>query len=218
MCSCVSRAAAAAAVLVLRAVLLLLDADQWGQKAIGRKTTGTGRMRHLKDLPRRFKNGFREGEQPRWCTRCCWLPCVCCDCVGVAQAVQSWGWPAHVWQLRHLLYMSWQGGGCPSTSSCNMLTGRCNRARAAWHPLRYCAAGCKQLQQPVPVPCVTAELRSRGLSSSSSSSSSDVRLHSGAHAWGAALPDRVQQAMTCTLQEAGVCVLVAWTCCCRIQF
>jgi hypothetical protein len=36
--------------------------DQWGQKAIGRKTTGTGRMRHLKDLPRRFKNGFREGE------------------------------------------------------------------------------------------------------------------------------------------------------------
>jgi hypothetical protein len=42
---------------------LLLCADQWGQKAIGRKTTGTGRMRHLKDLPRRFKNGFREGEQ-----------------------------------------------------------------------------------------------------------------------------------------------------------
>lgn len=38
------------------------SAVQWGQKAIGRKTTGTGRMRHLKDLPRRFKNGFREGE------------------------------------------------------------------------------------------------------------------------------------------------------------
>ncbi|MEW5314455.1 MAG: hypothetical protein WDW38_005954 [Sanguina aurantia] len=36
---------------------------QWGQKAIGRKTTGTGRMRHLKDLPRRFKNGFREGSE-----------------------------------------------------------------------------------------------------------------------------------------------------------
>ncbi|CAM9297915.1 unnamed protein product, partial [Ectocarpus fasciculatus] len=34
---------------------------QWGQKAIRRKTTGTGRMRYLKDLPRRFKNGFREG-------------------------------------------------------------------------------------------------------------------------------------------------------------
>lgn len=37
--------------------------DQWGQKAIRRKTTGTGRMSYLKDLPRRFKNGFREGEQ-----------------------------------------------------------------------------------------------------------------------------------------------------------
>lgn len=30
-------------------------------KAIRRKTTGTGRMRYLKDLPRRYKNGFREG-------------------------------------------------------------------------------------------------------------------------------------------------------------
>lgn len=35
---------------------------QWGQKSIGRRTTGTGRMRHMKDLPRRFKNGFREGQ------------------------------------------------------------------------------------------------------------------------------------------------------------
>lgn len=26
-----------------------------------RKTTGTGRMRYLKDMSRRFKNGFREG-------------------------------------------------------------------------------------------------------------------------------------------------------------
>lgn len=34
---------------------------QWGQKAIRRRTTGTGRMRHLKTMPRRFKNGFREG-------------------------------------------------------------------------------------------------------------------------------------------------------------
>jgi len=34
---------------------------QWGQKSIRRRTTGTGRMRHMKDLPRRFKNGFREG-------------------------------------------------------------------------------------------------------------------------------------------------------------
>jgi hypothetical protein len=34
---------------------------EWGQKAKRRRTTGTGRMRHLKDMPRRFKNGFREG-------------------------------------------------------------------------------------------------------------------------------------------------------------
>ncbi|CAK0751649.1 60S ribosomal protein L37A [Coccomyxa viridis] len=35
----------------------------WSQKAIRRKTTGTGRMRHMKDLSRRFKNDFREGVQ-----------------------------------------------------------------------------------------------------------------------------------------------------------
>ncbi|KAJ8094850.1 60S ribosomal protein L37B [Marasmius tenuissimus] len=33
---------------------------EWGQKAKRRKTTGTGRMRYLKDVSRRFKNGFRE--------------------------------------------------------------------------------------------------------------------------------------------------------------
>ena len=33
----------------------------WSVKAIRRKTTGTGRMRHLRHMPRRFKNGFREG-------------------------------------------------------------------------------------------------------------------------------------------------------------
>jgi large subunit ribosomal protein L37e len=37
------------------------DLDEWAQKAKRRRTTGTGRMRYLKDLPRRFKNGFREG-------------------------------------------------------------------------------------------------------------------------------------------------------------
>jgi hypothetical protein len=36
-------------------------ADNWSVKAIRRKTTGTGRMRHLRHLPRRFKNNFREG-------------------------------------------------------------------------------------------------------------------------------------------------------------
>ena len=38
--------------------------DNWGKKAIGRKTTGTGRCRYLKDMPRKFKNGFREGAHP----------------------------------------------------------------------------------------------------------------------------------------------------------
>ena len=32
---------------------------EWGQKAKRRKTTGTGRMRYLKTVSRRFKNGFR---------------------------------------------------------------------------------------------------------------------------------------------------------------
>ncbi len=34
----------------------------WSEKAKRRKTTGTGRVRTLKSLPRRFKNGFREGK------------------------------------------------------------------------------------------------------------------------------------------------------------
>ncbi|KCV72144.1 50S ribosomal protein L37e [Fonticula alba] len=34
----------------------------WSERAIRRRTTGTGRMRHLKHLPRRFKNGFRTGH------------------------------------------------------------------------------------------------------------------------------------------------------------
>jgi hypothetical protein len=47
---------------LLTVIPLCMCTVQWGQKAIGRKTTGTGRMRYLKDLPRRFKNGFQEGE------------------------------------------------------------------------------------------------------------------------------------------------------------
>jgi len=35
--------------------------DNWSVKAIRRKTTGTGRMRYLRNVPRRFKSGFREG-------------------------------------------------------------------------------------------------------------------------------------------------------------
>jgi large subunit ribosomal protein L37e len=37
----------------------------WGEKAKGRRTTGTGRMRYLKTMTRRFKNGFREGTQAK---------------------------------------------------------------------------------------------------------------------------------------------------------
>lgn len=35
--------------------------DNWSVKAKRRRTTGTGRRRFLKDVHRRFKNGFREG-------------------------------------------------------------------------------------------------------------------------------------------------------------
>lgn len=41
---------------------------EWGQKAKRRKTTGTGRMRYLKEVSRRFKNGFRSVQF------CCYLP------------------------------------------------------------------------------------------------------------------------------------------------
>ncbi|KAK4762456.1 hypothetical protein SAY86_008224 [Trapa natans] len=37
--------------------------NNWSLKAIRRKTTGTGRMRYLRNVPRRFKTGFREGTQ-----------------------------------------------------------------------------------------------------------------------------------------------------------
>ncbi|KAI1472266.1 ribosomal protein L37e [Daldinia caldariorum] len=33
----------------------------WSEKAKRRKTSGTGRMRYLGDVSRRFKNGFRTG-------------------------------------------------------------------------------------------------------------------------------------------------------------
>ncbi|EJD48272.1 60S ribosomal protein L37 [Auricularia subglabra TFB-10046 SS5] len=37
-----------------------LRSYNWGLKAKRRKTTGTGRLRSLKHVARRFKNGFRE--------------------------------------------------------------------------------------------------------------------------------------------------------------
>ena len=36
--------------------------DNWSEKAKRRKTTGTGRMRYLKTVSRRFKNGFQTGR------------------------------------------------------------------------------------------------------------------------------------------------------------
>ena len=37
---------------------------QWSEKALRRRTNGTGRMRYMKTLSRRFKNGFRENTKP----------------------------------------------------------------------------------------------------------------------------------------------------------
>ena len=37
----------------------------WSQKAKGRRTVGTGRMRYMKTMTRRFKNGFKEGTQAK---------------------------------------------------------------------------------------------------------------------------------------------------------
>merc|ERR1719210_2652145 len=37
---------------------------EWSKKAKRRRAPGTGRMKHLKLMPRRFKNGFREGTTP----------------------------------------------------------------------------------------------------------------------------------------------------------
>uniref|UniRef100_A0A194AKT0 Ribosomal protein L37 n=1 Tax=Pinctada fucata TaxID=50426 RepID=A0A194AKT0_PINFU len=37
----------------------------WSIKAQRRRKTGTGRMRYLKKVHRRFRNGFREGTVPK---------------------------------------------------------------------------------------------------------------------------------------------------------
>lgn len=44
---------------------LIIFLDNWSIKAKRRKTTGTGRLRHLKVVRRRFRNGFREGSQAK---------------------------------------------------------------------------------------------------------------------------------------------------------
>ncbi|KAJ3030595.1 60S ribosomal protein L37A [Rhizophlyctis rosea] len=42
---------------------------EWSEKGKRRKTTGTGRMKYLRHLSRRFKNGFREGTAAKPRTR-----------------------------------------------------------------------------------------------------------------------------------------------------
>ena len=44
--------------LKFREIFLILFLVAWGRKALRRRTTGTGREKYLKDLPRRFKNGI----------------------------------------------------------------------------------------------------------------------------------------------------------------
>ncbi|RRT64561.1 hypothetical protein B296_00020402 [Ensete ventricosum] len=47
----------------IRKFICTIGLDNWSLKAIRRKTTGTGRMRYLRHVPRRFKSNFREGTQ-----------------------------------------------------------------------------------------------------------------------------------------------------------
>lgn len=46
---------------VRKSRLTPISTDNWGEKAKRRKTVGTGRCRYLKDVSRRFKNGFQTG-------------------------------------------------------------------------------------------------------------------------------------------------------------
>ncbi|CAL1293069.1 unnamed protein product [Larinioides sclopetarius] len=39
--------------------------NNWSVKGKRRKTTGTGRLRHLRNVWRRFRHGFREGGQAK---------------------------------------------------------------------------------------------------------------------------------------------------------
>merc|ERR1712137_281534 len=49
---------------VLNVATLARDSHyNWSEKAKRRKTTGTGRMRHLKIVQIKFRNGFREGPR-----------------------------------------------------------------------------------------------------------------------------------------------------------
>ncbi|KAG5397174.1 hypothetical protein IGI04_018988 [Brassica rapa subsp. trilocularis] len=61
---CLPRRSQEDVLLVLIVVCSMLS-DNWSVKAIRRKTTGTGRMRYLRNVPRRFKTGFREGTEAK---------------------------------------------------------------------------------------------------------------------------------------------------------
>ncbi|KAK2147452.1 hypothetical protein LSH36_552g01136 [Paralvinella palmiformis] len=49
----------------IRFSLLFSYLDNWSEKAKRRRTQGVGRMRHMKKVFRRFRNGFREGTVPK---------------------------------------------------------------------------------------------------------------------------------------------------------
>lgn len=51
--------------LVWRIERAIVFSDNWSVKAKRRRTTGTGRMRFLRIVRRRFTNGFREGSQAK---------------------------------------------------------------------------------------------------------------------------------------------------------
>jgi large subunit ribosomal protein L37e len=46
---------------MLLSVKLFLEVTGWGEKVARRRGEGSGRMRHLKAIPRKAKNGFRTG-------------------------------------------------------------------------------------------------------------------------------------------------------------
>jgi len=49
--------------MITDSICLWVVTDNWSEKAKRRKTTGTGRMRYLSTVPRKFKNGFQTGVQ-----------------------------------------------------------------------------------------------------------------------------------------------------------
>ena len=48
--------------MIVETFFVLDLSDNWSEKAIRRKTTGTGRMKYLRYVAVRFKTNFREGN------------------------------------------------------------------------------------------------------------------------------------------------------------